>query len=586
MKKFGALGITIALLFFVSCGKQETEAEKNAEIERQVQQRLAGERQAAEQQKLAQREADLNARENALVQKEQEAVQSATPQMRATEIQQRDTAETERQTEPVEEPQSYNTFYTKLEPYGAWRETSNYGYVWQPNDAGRSRNWRPYTNGRWVYTDAGWTWDSEEPFGWATYHYGRWARLRNIGWVWIPGDEWAPAWVSWRKSDDYVGWAPLPPEARFDRNRGIHNWADNYYDLGPEQYAFVPTNDFGEQRIERAIVPIERNVTIVNQTTNVTNITYNNTTIINEGPNYDELLQRTRQPIQRLRLERRARFANENPQTILRGEVIEMSAPAIAPARPADRPRAVKEKLGQAVVDRAWDQVRDKKAAETARAKMKAEATPPSGAPALPNVVRGQPQQTPVPAQSATPVRNLPQRPKVNPRPSITATPAAAPTAAAAAPQSQVREERTEAERRMREAQKAQKEKLRAQEKVQQQKMEELRKAKAAKNQPSPAISARPPVTPPVRPAAPPKSSPAISAAPHAAPFVKPVARPAPPAPSRPPQPPGKASPSVPASASPQSATTAGPKKNDKDKKKNKRGRESPSPSPAAAHQP
>src|SRR5207245_161040 len=80
------------------------------------------------------------------------------------------------------------------------------GDVWQPGQA-QSRTWRPYTDGHWVYTDVGWTWVSEEPFGWATYHYGRWTRLRNIGWVWVPGDEWAPAWVSWRKSSDYVGWA-------------------------------------------------------------------------------------------------------------------------------------------------------------------------------------------------------------------------------------------------------------------------------------------------------------------------------------------------------------------------------------------
>src|SRR5438874_5408122 len=66
---------------------------------------------------------------------------------------------------------SYSTFYAKLERYGVWRETSNYGYVWQPREAEQSRNWHPYTYGRWVYTDAGWTWISEEPFGWAAYHY-------------------------------------------------------------------------------------------------------------------------------------------------------------------------------------------------------------------------------------------------------------------------------------------------------------------------------------------------------------------------------------------------------------------------------
>ncbi len=128
--------------------------------------------------------------------------------------------------------------------------------------------------------------------------------MRDIGWVWVPGDEWAPAWVSWRKGNDYVGWAPLPPEAHFDRRTGIQNWADNYYDIGPEQYCFVPTREFGAQRTEQTVVPAERNVTIVDQTTNVTNITYNNTTVVNDGPSYDELRTRTQQPIERLRLER------------------------------------------------------------------------------------------------------------------------------------------------------------------------------------------------------------------------------------------------------------------------------------------
>jgi hypothetical protein len=44
---------------------------------------------------------------------------------------------------------------------------------------------------------------------------------------------------------------PLPPEANFDRRTGIHHWADSYYDLGPEEYSFVSTNEFGSQRIEQ-----------------------------------------------------------------------------------------------------------------------------------------------------------------------------------------------------------------------------------------------------------------------------------------------------------------------------------------------
>ena len=261
-----------------------------------MQQRLAAEHQAGQQQELAQRQSELDAREKELADKESAAAKAPPRQTPFS-----STTNQMRSASGDNATASYSTFYTNLEPQGIWRETSTYGYVWQPREAQESRSWRPYTNGHWVYTDAGWTWVSEEPFGWATYHYGRWTRLRNIGWVWVPGDEWAPAWVSWRKSDDYVGWAPLPPEAHFDRRTGIQNWADNYYDIGPEQYCFVPTREFGAQRTERTVIPAERNVTIVNQTTNVTNITYNNTTVVNGGPSYDELRTRTQQPIERLR---------------------------------------------------------------------------------------------------------------------------------------------------------------------------------------------------------------------------------------------------------------------------------------------
>jgi len=278
---------------------------------------------------------------------------------------------------------SYTMFFTRLERYGAWRETSDYGYVWQPNEAARSRTWRPYTNGRWVYTDVGWTWVSEEPFGWATYHYGRWVRLRHIGWVWTADIEWAPAWVSWRKNDDYIGWAPLPPEAHFDRRAGIRNWADNYYDIGPDQYCFVPATQFGAQRVLPTIVPAERNLSIVSQTTNVTNITYNNTSIVDQGPDYYELRARTQQPIEHLRVVRRTilNFLAENPRVVIKGEVIEMPAPIIAKARTAERPRRIKESVAHATVDRGWEMLVDPEAAEKVRAKIKSESALPEDAP-------------------------------------------------------------------------------------------------------------------------------------------------------------------------------------------------------------
>jgi len=366
----------IAVTLFSSCQKQQTEEERNAEVERQVQQRLAAEHQAEQQQQLTQRQSELDAREKELADKESAAAKAPPRQTPFS-----STTNRMRSASGDNATASYSTFYTKLEPQGVWRETSTYGYVWQPREAQESRSWRPYTNGHWVYTDVGWTWVSEESFGWATYHYGRWTRLRNIGWVWVPGDEWAPAWVSWRKSDDYIGWAPLPPEARFDRARGIHNWADSYYDIGPDQYCFVSTSELGAPRVERVIVPPERNVTIVNQTTNVTNITYNNTNIVNQGPNYDELHSRTHQPIPRLRLERQINISVENPRSILKGEVLEVPAPVIARAQPVERPRSVKETITQTVVDHGWEAIADRQAAENVRVKIKSEATPPADAP-------------------------------------------------------------------------------------------------------------------------------------------------------------------------------------------------------------
>ena len=443
MKKFYILCACLALAGFVSCQKQQTEEERKAEIDRQVEQRLAAERQAQQQQELTQREAELNAREKALAGKQNTAA-TQTPRPRAPSI-----ARATR--ESSEEGGSYNIFYTKLERYGDWRETSDYGYVWQPREAERSRSWHPYTNGRWVYTDAGWTWISEEPFGWATYHYGRWARLRNVGWVWVPGDEWAPAWVSWRKGDEYVGWAPLPPEARFDRRRGIHNWADNYYDIGPDQYRFVPTREFGTQQIERTVVPRERNVTIINQTTNVTNITYNNTTVVNQGPNYGELRTRSQQPIERLRLEREVNvdLNVEVGRPVVRGEVLAIPAPVIAIGRPAERPRTAKAAIAQTIIEHGWEDIGDRQAAEQARTKMKSESTPPADAPSKtfvkPEMAAAQPtaaaasaapteSASPSPlatttATSTPPVRaQRPETPAASATPSPTKLPSATPT--------------------------------------------------------------------------------------------------------------------------------------------------------------
>ena len=61
---------------------------------------------------------------------------------------------------------SYRLFYDELSPYGSWVDYQNYGFVWMPNV---DPDFSPYvTSGRWVFTDDGWTWVSDYPWGWAT----------------------------------------------------------------------------------------------------------------------------------------------------------------------------------------------------------------------------------------------------------------------------------------------------------------------------------------------------------------------------------------------------------------------------------
>src|SRR5439155_27098270 len=119
------------------------------------------------------------------------------------------------------------------------------------------------------------------------------------------------------------------------------------------------------------------------QTTNVTNITYNNTTVVNEGPNYEELRTQSREPLQRFRLERNVNVdvAVEPTRPVVQGETVIMASPVIAAPVASERPPTVKQTIAQAAVDLGWAAIADHEAAKKAREKIKSEATPPSNAP-------------------------------------------------------------------------------------------------------------------------------------------------------------------------------------------------------------
>src|SRR6266850_1746505 len=182
---------------------------------------------------------------------------------------------------------NFDFFYNNISG-GSWIEVGDYGYCWQPDVAVGNVSWRPYADGYWAYTDLGWTWISYEDFGWATYHYGRWVRLADQGWVWTPGRdeelEWGPAWVSWRTGGDYIGWAPLPPEVVVREGGVLSGHIDVEFDIGPAYYNFVEARYIGEPVLRERIFEPTQNITYIQQTVNVTNITVKNKTVYNYGP--------------------------------------------------------------------------------------------------------------------------------------------------------------------------------------------------------------------------------------------------------------------------------------------------------------
>jgi hypothetical protein len=118
---------------------------------------------------------------------------------------------------------------------------------WQPTVAAVNASWRPMAIGRWLWTSSGWYWYSI--IAGAGYHYGRWYQYPACGWVWVPGAVWGPSWVTWRYTDGYCGWAPLPPHAYYSTGSGLTYHNDSVhlsfgFGFGYSDYCFVPWGRF------------------------------------------------------------------------------------------------------------------------------------------------------------------------------------------------------------------------------------------------------------------------------------------------------------------------------------------------------
>ncbi len=164
--------------------------------------------------------------------------------------------------------------YYDLDEYGDWSSNSDYGEVWIPR--GVPAGWAPYQEGHWVYVQPwGWTWVDEEPWGFAPFHYGRWA-LVGGGWAWVPGPivvrpVYAPALVA------FVGGGGASLSVSFGGGFSGVAW----FPLGPRD-VYVPGYRCSPRYVQNVNVTNTR-VVNVTQVTNVYNTVYvrHDTRIVN-----------------------------------------------------------------------------------------------------------------------------------------------------------------------------------------------------------------------------------------------------------------------------------------------------------------
>jgi len=166
--------------------------------------------------------------------------------------------------------------YPLLDAYGAWAHDPGYGAVWYPRIT--VVDWAPYRYGHWEWIAPwGWTWIDDAPWGFAPFHYGRWAQIGSR-WAWVPGSigprpVYAPALVvfvagaNWSLSigsGPGIAWFPLAPGEAWrptyraspvyvrnvNRNIIVNNAGSGTYfhQRRPDAITAVRTDDFNRGR--------------------------------------------------------------------------------------------------------------------------------------------------------------------------------------------------------------------------------------------------------------------------------------------------------------------------------------------------
>ncbi len=177
-------------------------------------------------------------------------------------------------------------------------------FVWKPSpelavtaSAGETEPvYVPYTNGQWTYTDAGWYFKAPTPYEEIVHHYGRWSYTPSLGWVWLPGRVWSPAWVDWREDDSHIAWTPVPPSVYIVENTlpppPVYN----------ERYVVVEKQYFTSPYVYKYVYRNSGNKFTATTWNRVGGITVLNKKVINNGPDFSLFQKLNRERLRMIRL--------------------------------------------------------------------------------------------------------------------------------------------------------------------------------------------------------------------------------------------------------------------------------------------
>ncbi len=266
-------------------------------------------------------------------------------------------------------PVSFQTFFDELADEGEWivitkeeidkelndgegqsfasyfQEEDGLVYIWKPSASGE--DWRPYMDGKWVYTTSGWMWVSNYNWGWACYHYGRWWKSKSYGWVWMPGYVWAPAWVKWRMAGEHIGWVPLSPKAKWRGEDGISISAYKY-ENPDEQWTFIDKSKFVDDVTKSNTAPVKENSGLVRNSEEVLDMKLEGGMVRGKGPDAADIERTTGKTIKpreiRFRKEKGRSFVSDNAVTVYREDFKRLSIdPATGKYHKIDKPKKFKK---------------------------------------------------------------------------------------------------------------------------------------------------------------------------------------------------------------------------------------------------